>query len=200
MLDERRVVRAVCRHVLAVAERTTGTANTEVLQRSVSRLRTALRRGRLCEAENLAYGVLMDVEGRSEDSGDDEAAENDDTSKTSMASVERTVNIGRGIKFVRVAAGIKQGAMAARLGISQNYLSLLENNKAEPSLALLRRISEEFNVPVSFLLLESSTDYESDEAETHELLQKIKQLIHGLQEKRVRESRGAADGTAKPAG
>ncbi|MCK4820708.1 helix-turn-helix transcriptional regulator, partial [bacterium] len=50
--------------------------------------------------------------------------------------VERLlVNIGKGIKFVRIASGIRQGVMAKRLNISQNYLSLLENNKAEPSVA-----------------------------------------------------------------
>ena len=82
----------------------------------------------------------------------DEMTEDHETSKTPMTPVENTVDIGRSIKFVRVAAGIRQGEMAKRLSISQNYLSLLENNRAEPSLSLLRRISTEFHVPVNFLL------------------------------------------------
>ena len=124
---ERRAVRSICEHVLAVVDGTKGTTNKEVLQRSVVRLRALLRRGRLREAEDVAYGVLMDLRGLSNESSDDEAAEDHETSKTSDASVEHTVDMGRSIKFVRVAAGIRQGEMANRLEISQNYLSLLEN-------------------------------------------------------------------------
>lgn len=95
------------------------------------------------------------------------------------------MDIGRSIKFVRVAAGIRQNEMAKRIGISQNYLSLLENNKSEPSLSLLRRISEEFGVPMSFLFLEGEMDYESDDTKAHDLLQEIKSLVHTLQRSRI---------------
>ena len=64
------------------------------------------------------------------------------------------MNIGKGIKFVRVAADLRQGEMAKRLEISQNYLSLLENNKATPSIALLKTVSETFGVKVSVILCE----------------------------------------------
>jgi len=87
--------------------------------------------------------------------------------------------------------------MAERLEISQNYLSLLENNKAEPSLALLKRISLTFHVPVSFLLLEASEDFESDKPEVHALLAELRDLVHQLEKARIRESQGLADGTAK---
>jgi len=141
----------------------------------------------------------MDVRGLSNESSDEEAAENHETSKTPQVSVEHTVDIGRSIRFVRVAAGIRQGEMAKRLDISQNYLSLLENSKAEPSLALLRRISAEFNVPMSFLFLESTADFESDEPEMHALLQELQELIHKLQRSRITESQGALDGTSSSA-
>ena len=191
---ERATVRAICEHVLKVVETDKGTAKKEVVQQHVVRLRALLRKGRLREAEDVAYGVLMDVQGFSSESSDDEAAENHETSKTPHRSVDHTVNIGRSIKFVRVAAGIKQGKMAERLGISQNYLSLLENNKAEPSLSLLRRIASEFHVPMSFLFLEGTADFESDEPEMHALLQELQNLIHNLQRSRIRESQGALDG------
>lgn len=142
----------------------------------------------------------MDVQGLSDDGSDEESAEDHETSKTPNASVEHTVNIGRSIKFVRVAAELRQGDMAERLDISQNYLSLLENNKAEPSLSLLRRICSEFNVPLSFLLLEGTTDFESDESEMNTLLQELKTLIHDLQRSRIKEDKGATDGTSKSAG
>jgi transcriptional regulator with XRE-family HTH domain len=191
---ERHTVRSICEHVLEVVDRTKGTSNKEVQQQRVVRLRALLRRGRLREAEDLAYGALMECNGFSGNNSDEEAAGNHETSKAPMTSVTGTVDIGRSIKFVRVAAGIKQGEMAKRLDISQNYLSLLENNKAEPSLSLLRRISSEFRVPVSFLLLEASHDFESDDPETDSLLKHLKDLIHQLQETRIRDGTGAADG------
>lgn len=190
---ERRMVRAICERVLKVAEVTKGTANKEVRQRVV-RLRALLRRGRLREAESVAYGVLMECQGFSTEGDDDESAENHETSKTPMTSVDNTVDIGRSIKFVRVAAGIKQGEMARRLAISQNYLSLLENNKAEPSLALLRKISSEFRVPVSFLFLEGTASFESDEPETDSLLRQLQKMIHQLQEARIKDGLGATNG------
>jgi transcriptional regulator with XRE-family HTH domain len=95
------------------------------------------------------------------------------------------VDIGKGIKFVRVASGIRQGEMAKRLNISQNYLSLLENNKAEPSVALLRRISKTFGVPASFLFWEDAMPLEGETREVTEKYNRIRSLVHELQELRI---------------
>jgi transcriptional regulator with XRE-family HTH domain len=75
--------------------------------------------------------------------------------------------------------------MAERLGISQNYLSLLENNRAEPSLGLIRRISDEFDVPASFLLWEENAQSEGADSEVAERLQRLRDLIHELQQLRI---------------
>ncbi len=96
-----------------------------------------------------------------------------------------TVNIGKGIKFVRTAAGERQGAMAQALGISQNYLSLLENNRAEPSVALIRKVSKVYGVPASFLLWEESHEQSADPA-VSERVSRIESLIHELQQLRLR--------------
>ncbi len=95
------------------------------------------------------------------------------------------MNIGKGIKFVRVAAGLKQGRMAELLGITQNYLSLLENNKAEPSLGLLNRISETFRVPAAFLLWEEAMPLEGETPEVSEKYERIRNLVHELQSLRI---------------
>lgn len=192
---ERRQVRGICEHVLAVAQRAKGAPKKEVLHQSAVRLRALLRKGRFRQAEALAYGMLMESKDLSKEESSDEAAEDHKTSKTPHESVGNTVNIGRSIKFIRVAAEIKQSEMAQRLEISQNYLSLLENNKADPSLSLLRRISSEFNVPVNFLLLEGSFEYESKDVETDSLLKQLEKLIHQLQTSRIKGAMGALDGT-----
>jgi len=95
------------------------------------------------------------------------------------------VNIGKGIKFVRIASGIRQGEMAKRLNISQNYLSLLENNKAEPSIGLLKKISETFGVPASFLFWEDVMPLEGETPEVTEKYKRIRSLVHELQELRI---------------
>lgn len=100
---------------------------------------------------------------------------------------ESPMNIGKSIKFVRVAASMKQGQMAKLLGVTQNYLSLIENDKAEPSLTLLKRISEQFNVPISFLLVEGMVDFHSNKPEVHGIYQQLHSLIYQLQESRIAE-------------
>jgi transcriptional regulator with XRE-family HTH domain len=102
------------------------------------------------------------------------------------------VNIGKGIKFVRVAANLRQSEMAERLQISQNYLSLLENNKADPSVELIRRISEVFGVPANFLLWEDAMPLEGRTPEVSEKYNQIKSLIHELQQLRISRQFGIA--------
>lgn len=190
---ERRQAMAICDLVsqrVAMAERT---ANMEVLQTPVAQMRALLHKGQILQAVDLSYRILMEIENLNED-GSEEAAESHETSKTPPISVRTTVNIGRSIKFVRVAAEIRQGEMAECLGISQNYLSMLENNKAEPSLSLLKKIATTFNVPVSFLLLESSVEFESDNPEMDSVLKQLQGLIHQFEHSRIKESQVATDG------
>lgn len=75
--------------------------------------------------------------------------------------------------------------MAKRLDISQNYLSLLENNKAEPSIALLRKISDTFGVPASFLFWEEAMPIEGETPEVTDKYNRIRSLVHELQELRI---------------
>jgi transcriptional regulator with XRE-family HTH domain len=109
------------------------------------------------------------------------------------------VNIGKGLKFVRLAADLQQKEMAERLEISQNYLSLLENNKAEPSVALLRKVAEEFQVPASFLLWEENASTESSDPEINARYEKLRQLIHELQRLRINSKKNEAVASDTPA-
>lgn len=95
------------------------------------------------------------------------------------------MNVGKGIRFVRMASGLKQGEVAQRLGITQNYLSLVENNRAEPSMALLRKVSEVFCVPVAFLVWEDAMPLQEETAEVAEKYERIRGLVHELQRLRI---------------
>ncbi|QEH68614.1 helix-turn-helix transcriptional regulator [Cellulosilyticum sp. WCF-2] len=60
--------------------------------------------------------------------------------------------MGTKIKIARIEIGLKQKDLAKDLGISQNYLGQLENNKAKnPSLKLMRDISNRLGYSVQYL-------------------------------------------------
>jgi transcriptional regulator with XRE-family HTH domain len=63
---------------------------------------------------------------------------------------------GQTIKILRTALGVSQGSLARCLGISPGYLSLVEQDKREPSLSFLRKIGAYFDVPAGFFMLDTN--------------------------------------------
>lgn len=60
--------------------------------------------------------------------------------------------MGMKIKLKRIERGLKQYEFAKKLGISREYLRLLENDTAKnPSVELMKRISEVLETPVQDL-------------------------------------------------
>ena len=84
------------------------------------------------------------------------------------------MNAGSIIKLLRTTNRISQDALAHKLGISRQYLSQIENQRREPSLAFLRRVSCELEIPLPFLLVEHD---ESDSDIMVELRQLLARLI-----------------------
>jgi len=66
------------------------------------------------------------------------------------------MNIGDTLRLIRQVAGLTQEQMARRVAITSNYLSLLENDKATPKLSLLKKIEDQFDVPTSFIVWNTS--------------------------------------------
>jgi transcriptional regulator with XRE-family HTH domain len=65
--------------------------------------------------------------------------------------VKNNVEIGTNIKVIRTSKKIRQKELAKELGITQNYLSMIENNMKKPSLSLLEKLSSILNSPLSLL-------------------------------------------------
>lgn len=63
--------------------------------------------------------------------------------------------IGDVLKRMRKIYGYKAIEMSEKLGISNSYLSEIENNKKKPSLELLEVYSNVFEIKVSSLILMS---------------------------------------------
>jgi transcriptional regulator with XRE-family HTH domain len=66
------------------------------------------------------------------------------------------MNVGRAIRWFRQRKGISQGDVAQRAACSVSYLSLLENNKRDPTLSTVTKIANALHVPVGTLFLVAS--------------------------------------------
>ena len=61
------------------------------------------------------------------------------------------MNIGQAIKLCRTRRGISQTELANKVDCSVSYLSMLENNKRDPTLSTLTRIATALKLPVSII-------------------------------------------------
>lgn len=61
--------------------------------------------------------------------------------------------MGEALRLLRIFNGYKSTELAKLLGISQSYVSELENNKKQPSMDVLDRYAKVFNMKKSTLLL-----------------------------------------------
>jgi transcriptional regulator with XRE-family HTH domain len=105
------------------------------------------------------------------------------------------MEVGTTVRFLRLSAGLKQSDLAARLGVSPNYISLIENNKRDPSLSFLRDLSDEFGVPLGLLFLDIEVDRSKTSGEERALVMRIKDLILEIERIRLQRHGRAAHGT-----
>jgi transcriptional regulator with XRE-family HTH domain len=88
------------------------------------------------------------------------------------------VTLGNAIKVVRTATGMKQREVAAKVGVTANYLSLVEGGKREPSIAFLNRLAKTLGIPVGiFFLWQEMGDNETDSKR----IDKIRDLLTRLE-------------------
>lgn len=98
------------------------------------------------------------------------------------------MQIGKTIKLLRVWTGLKQKELAENLGVSATYLSALENDKREPSLSLLKGLSQQLNVPVGLLLVESMDDFRNMSPSERAKYDKLKDLLLDIQRLRMTQT------------
>lgn len=67
------------------------------------------------------------------------------------------MNLGKAIKIIRIMRGLDQKEIAKSLDCSANYISLLENNKREPSLKLAIALAKTLNVSLSHIVETAET-------------------------------------------
>ncbi|WP_439132518.1 helix-turn-helix domain-containing protein [Polaribacter sp.] len=62
-------------------------------------------------------------------------------------------NIGISIKNARILKNLSQKELAKKIGISNINLSLIENDKANPSIDTLTKISKVLDIPIAYILV-----------------------------------------------
>ena len=63
------------------------------------------------------------------------------------------MNVGQAIRLCRTQRGVSQSAIANSAKCSVSYLSMLENNKRDPTLSTITKIAEALHVPVGLLFV-----------------------------------------------
>jgi transcriptional regulator with XRE-family HTH domain len=74
--------------------------------------------------------------------------------------------LGEALRLLRTFHDLNQTETAKKLGISKSYLSEIENEEKQPTLGLLQKYANEFDLPVSSIMffaerIESNTPYET---------------------------------------
>lgn len=72
------------------------------------------------------------------------------------------MDIGSTIKKIRTLKGFKQNDLADSCGLTQAYLSKIESNQKEPTISVLKRISEVLKVPLPILFFQALTEDDID--------------------------------------
>ena len=100
------------------------------------------------------------------------------------------IKLGKRLKIIRVAAGVKQKDLSKELNIPASLLSMYENGVREPSLSFLEIFSEHFKLPLSqlFVLMEE-TSRNNDDSESGIILEEMKNHILKLEKASLEANR-----------
>ncbi|WP_423173276.1 helix-turn-helix domain-containing protein [Stenotrophomonas maltophilia group sp. CASM55] len=77
------------------------------------------------------------------------------------------MNVGQAIRLCRTQRGVSQSAIATRASCSVSYLSMLENNKRDPTLSTIAKIAEALHVPVGLLFVLAADQDELGDIDEH---------------------------------
>lgn len=102
---------------------------------------------------------------------------------------QEDLGIGQIIKILRAAIGLKQKDLADKVEIQPHYLSLVEAGKREPSLAVLRKIAHELDVPLSLLFWEAEQHPEGISSENEARWKNLRSLLVEMERFRLRGTR-----------
>ena len=92
------------------------------------------------------------------------------------------MTLGEKIRSLRKAKLMSQGELAAQIGAHVTHISRLEKGRYSPSLEILKKLAETFEVTLDFLAFENMEDLEPAKLKDKTLYEKMK-IIDTLEEK-----------------
>jgi transcriptional regulator with XRE-family HTH domain len=94
--------------------------------------------------------------------------------------------IGDALRLIRTFHDMKQGELGEALGLSNSYISELERNNREPSLLVIHKYAEYFDVPASSILFfaESIGDSKPHSKAKHMVSKKILSIMEFLTQRK----------------
>ena len=69
------------------------------------------------------------------------------------------MKIGKAIKIARIKKDLSQSELGDLLEVSANYISMLENDRRDPSWNFLCKLCDAIQIPLPLLLLLGADDY-----------------------------------------
>ncbi len=88
------------------------------------------------------------------------------------------MKIGTILRTLRVSAGLSQQELATRVGISASFLSLLEADRREPTMRVLRDIGSALGIPSEVLIVASlHSDESASSPEERRIAESINDLV-----------------------
>lgn len=73
------------------------------------------------------------------------------------------MNLGLAVKTLRKNKGLTQGNLCEMVGITQSYLSQVENGNKEPSIYVVKKIADALGIPMAFLFWFTLTEKDIDD-------------------------------------
>lgn len=104
------------------------------------------------------------------------------------------MELGDTLRLLRVAAGLKQTELAARVGVTPNYLSMVENGRREPSLSFVKSVSKELDIPVGLLFLNADSLDSGSSPDRQAIVRRIRDLILEIERLKLAEGDPLLDG------
>lgn len=85
--------------------------------------------------------------------------------------------LGKAIRIYRIRAGMNQKELAEKLGISTNYLGMIERGDRNPSQKILEKIASTLEISISDIYIEARF---SQRGQEFERIQRLSQMLEGI--------------------
>jgi len=91
------------------------------------------------------------------------------------------IHLSKNLKILRKKKGWSQSHLADQIGSHLSHINRIETGKYNPSLDVVQKLANVFNVSIDYLISDTDEDFQEIKIENKELMEKVK-LIDSLDE------------------